>query len=542
MLDGGGGGPAGGTNASPARLFGRRRGGQTSAGPVGYEGCVHRKSIHHAAGWARNPARLAEKVTVEAVIDTPEGERVLAEAVAGGYYGYLYAQSFDDVWRGFELIFESPLSAAELDRLIIRPRGAATPLDFGPPPEPALDPVEDDRLPAIEGYIDELSLDQVSGWMINRRDTSGTAAFEVVLALPDAQKIIARGTADQPYAALQTSHFKGANGGFAVQFAAPLTVAERDSLIVRSVEYGTILARAAGIHGAVDELSTGHAAGWLRDRFHPERQLELEAVVMTPDGGRRVASGMADRFHEGLAFAMPQDGMHGFLLEFSPPLTPAERDGLILRFADGTILPRATGVHGFVDELTTGHAAGWVRDRFRPEQKLAIEAAVVTPDGERPIASGLAELFHEGLAANEPADALHGFRLDFSSPLTPAERDSLVLRVPGHDTLLPRAFELHGFVDDLTAHEAFGWVRNRFRPEQKLAVEAVLATPAGERRIAAGIADLFHEGLAAGLPDDGFHGFRLPFDPPLTDTQRGGVIIRTEDGQFTLPSAAVATP
>ena len=407
--------------------------------PSQFEGEVHRRSIHHATGWARDRANPAQHLTVEAVIIDERGERVVGQVPANTYYGPLSLQSYDDVWHGFQLIFEPPLTVAESENLVIRPAGTQIQLELAARPELPVSPYDDDRLSPIEGCIDAVSLTHVVGWMVNRRDPGNALDFEVALDVLGETRIIARGRADQPYAGVEVP---GAGPcGFKIEFSTPLTPDERNGLMIRVPDHDCVLTRTNSIQGYVDELDQHHAAGWVLDRFQPENMLEFEVILAGPGGEQQLATGIADNFHAGLAAGAPEHGSHGFRVNFTSPLTPDERNRLMIRVpGHDSILPRAPGIHGFVDELSPHHVAGWVRDRFRPEDGLTFEVILTSPNGEYQLATGIADNFHAGLAAGAPEDGYHGFHVNFTPPLTPEQIRTISVRVMAAPFILPFSF------------------------------------------------------------------------------------------------------
>ena len=87
--------------------------------------------------------------------------------------------------------------------------------------------------------------------------------------------------------------------------------------------------------GYVDEVSPHHVAGWLTGPATPN----FTAMLPT---GETLARGPADQFKFGPSHA--GHGHHGFFARLSRTLTPSEREALIVRADDGTILRRADNV------------------------------------------------------------------------------------------------------------------------------------------------------------------------------------------------------
>ena len=298
------------------------RGYREDATPPQFEGELHRQTIHHAVGWARDKANPTRSVTVEAVVIDECGERAVSTVVADAYYGPLSLRSYDDVRHGFQLIFDPPLTSTERDSMVIRPAGTKLQLKLAAMPELPFSPYDDDRRSPVEGFVDAISLTHVAGWMVNRRAVTDPLDFEVCLVQANETKIIARGTADRPYAGVES--IGSMNCGFKLAFSTPLTIVERNNLQVRVPEHDSILPRAPSVHGYIDKLDPYHVVGWVRDRFRPEDRLAFEVILTGPDGKQTLAAGVADKFHAGLAAGAPEDGFHGFRVDFSTTLTPEQ--------------------------------------------------------------------------------------------------------------------------------------------------------------------------------------------------------------------------
>jgi hypothetical protein len=93
--------------------------------------------------------------------------------------------------------------------------------------------------------------------------------------------------------------------------------------------------------------------------------------------------------------------------------------------------------------------------------------------------------------------------------------------------------DYEGFIDEIGAQHAAGWVRDRRAPARKLAVEAFCA----EIFAATAIAGTFSPGLAAGDPGNAEHGFFLRFAQPLSPEQLETISIRVAGAKFRLPPA-----
>jgi hypothetical protein len=199
-------------------------------------------------------------------------------------------------------------------------------------------------MPKIQGYVDELSATLVTGWVRDLHDPATRIAYEVVVQSPEDTRVIAHGIADLPCPALQDGSFGDGRYGFRASFP-PLDEADRKTLAVRPVHSKIPLDRAPEYQGFVDERSTSHAAGWVRNRFAPERHVEIEAVL--PNGRQEtiITTGIANLFYPELELPTVQDVHYGFALRFDPPLSPADRDSLIIRPAGSNPLDLSPRLH-----------------------------------------------------------------------------------------------------------------------------------------------------------------------------------------------------
>jgi hypothetical protein len=188
---------------------------------------------------------------------------------------------------------------------------------------------------------------------------------------------------------------------------------------------------------------------------------------------------------------------------------------------------------GYIDEITPQHVAGWVRDRLDAGQKLAVEAATMQDGQEIRFDSVVADQPSPGLAAGEPDNALHGFRIVFPAPLTEAQFHALTVRVAGTRFTLPPAPHIHlpagpafeefredGFdygVDEISKFyntlRVFGWFTH---PADTLKSVRIV-----DDSILASVSEvgLRHDGVVAICgPDRGFSVQVIRNTEPLSDT------------------------
>jgi MoaA/NifB/PqqE/SkfB family radical SAM enzyme len=227
--------------------------GARAAAPAGpppgpYQGYVDERSTHHVAGWLRNLSDPAERCLFEIVLPMPEGDRVIHAGRADVFSDTLVKVGVGDGIYSFRVLFETPLSPAERDRLFVRPAGARAALEYAPalvttPPgecAPVEETVAEVTVPAraargpFQGYIDERSVAHVAGWLRNLSDPTERVAFEIVLPTPDGrERILHRGRADAFSNLLLTIGVGDGAHGFYVLLNEPLDDAERDRVFVR---------------------------------------------------------------------------------------------------------------------------------------------------------------------------------------------------------------------------------------------------------------------------------------------------------------------
>ena len=87
-----------------------------------------------------------------------------------------------------------------------------------------------------------------------------------------------------------------------------------------------------------------------------------------------------------------------------------------------------------------------------PQERIAFEAAILLPEETRIVATGLAELPDPVLQKLEVGDGMYGFHVAFAPPLTPRERDHLVVRSARSHVALEMAPQFQGYVDERSVH------------------------------------------------------------------------------------------
>ena len=202
--------------------------------------------------------------------------------------------------------------------------------------------------------------------------------------------------------------------------------------------------------GYVDERSIAHVKGWLRDLNNEAARLEYEVVLQQAGGERVLAAGRADNFSDILVQVGVGDGTYGFDARFDPPLSEAQRDLVFVRpkSADHRlelapalrIDPPGHGPYqGFVDECSIRHVAGWVRDLSDASLRVTIDILTPGPDGEVLLKRLVANQFNDVVRQIGVGDGTYAFFVLFDRELTPAERDSVFVRVHGAAHILDLA-------------------------------------------------------------------------------------------------------
>ncbi len=227
--------------------------------------------------------------------------------------------------------------------------------------------------------------------------------------------------------------------------------------------------QAAHYQGYIDERSTHHVKGWLRDLNDATRRLAYEAVLPGEAGERVLASGIADAHSDLLVQVGVGDGGYAFTALFPAPLSVAERELVFVRPVGAAhrlelapalrTEPLGLGgpLQGYVDERSVRHVAGWVRDLSDEARRIGVE--VVLPDeagGETVLARVSADQPSDVLRQLGIGDGSYGFFVLFDAQLSEAERDRVFVRAGG------------GHVLDLAPQ-----LKTRFEPIQLIAMDIV---------------------------------------------------------------------
>jgi hypothetical protein len=200
----------------------------------------------------------------------------------------------------------------------------------------------------------------------------------------------------------------------------------------------------ASFQGYVDERSTHHVAGWMRNLADPNERLTFELVLPDSGGDDIVASGPAGTYSATLESVGVGDGRYAFRHIFDAPLTIAQRDRLFARPAGSlhrlelapnlrTDPPPAAGqrtdpFQGYIDARSTRHVAGWVRNLADPHERVAVEIVLGGSDGEIVLWRGVAGTYSAVLTEVGVGDGCYSFFAILPTGLSAAERDRVFVQ------------------------------------------------------------------------------------------------------------------
>jgi pyruvate-formate lyase-activating enzyme len=214
----------------------------------------------------------------------------------------------------------------------------------------------------------------------------------------------------------------------------------------------TAIGLAPHYQGYVDERSTHHVKGWLRNLNNAAQRLDYEVVLPKWGGERILARGTAEKFSDMLRQVGVGDGCYAFSVRFDHPLSAAERDRVFVRPAGSkhklklapalvTTPPGNGPYQGFLDERSTRHVAGWLRDLSELERRVELEIIITRGDGSQEVLESCTAdaLVEDTLAALRDPLANYGFYRVFARELSVAERDSLFVRVAGGTHIIEQA-------------------------------------------------------------------------------------------------------
>lgn len=203
----------------------------------------------------------------------------------------------------------------------------------------------------------------------------------------------------------------------------------------------------------------------MRDLDDPSHKVDIQ--VVTPD---LTLPATANQYSALLKLIGVGDGVHAFHLEFSRPLTDAERETVQVRAIGAASnlehAPALTSVYapwgvdptrfqGYLDERSTQHVAGWARNLDAPQDKVALELWL----DDQMLAGIVADQFSKALVEIGVGDGIHAFHHVLAQPLTSAQRDRLQVRITASSQMLQHAPALRTAYEPI-AHLAMDIVNN----------------------------------------------------------------------------------
>ena len=223
-------------------------------------------------------------------------------------------------------------------------------------------------VPHYQGYVDERSVAHVKGWLRDLNDAAARLGYEVVLPLPEGERVLAAGRADAFSEILVQVGVGDGTYAFEARFEPELSEAERDRVFVRPqgaahrLELAPALRTERPGHGPyqgfVDECSTRHIAGWVRDLSSAARRVTVDILRPGPEGEILLKRQAASQFNDVLRQIGVGDGTYAFFVLFERELTPQERDEVFVR------------VHGSAHVLDLAPA---INREFQPIHHVAMD-------------------------------------------------------------------------------------------------------------------------------------------------------------------------
>jgi len=204
------------------------------------QGYVDARSTHHVQGWLRDLNAPASRLAYEIVLDGA----VLAAGIADQHSDILVQVGVGDGNYAFEVRFAAPLTAAERDRLFVRPAGTDHTLELAPALR--IDPPGT----AYQGYVDERSIAHIAGWVRDLSDPARRVEVEIMLG----DTVLTRLVADQYNSLVQQVGVGDGCYAFFARFNPMLTEAERDQVFVRPAGAAQPLELSPGLNTAFEPI------------------------------------------------------------------------------------------------------------------------------------------------------------------------------------------------------------------------------------------------------------------------------------------------
>ena len=232
-------------------------------------------------------------------------------------------------------------------------------------------------------------------------------------------------------------------------------------------------ARPPHYQGFIDERSTHHLRGWVRDLSDPSRRIACEIVLPSDAGETILFSGVADEASEVLAALGVGVGAYALSALFDPPLSEEQRDRVFVRpvgeawrleLAPGLLTQKsgegiARRIIGHLDERSARHVAGWLHDEADREARLEYEVVLDGPDRAKVLDTGVADQPSLALAQLGIGDGRHAFTAVFPRALSADDIARVSVRAAATGQTLPPAPELRTVFEPI-GHVAMDIVNN----------------------------------------------------------------------------------
>jgi NADH/NAD ratio-sensing transcriptional regulator Rex len=167
----------------------------------------------------------------------------------------------------------------------------------------------------------------------------------------------------------------------------------------------------------------------------------------------------------------------------------------------------ATNYEGFVDAMDCGVIRGWAADLNRPN--ISINVRIY--DGNTLVTTIPANLFRQDVADHLHDNGVHGFNIPTPVSLQTGPHTVSVKFESSSTNLIhsPKTLDCPlyvGFADLMNCDVIIGWAANRNRPNTVINVSIY----DGSTLVTTVPANLFRQGVADYLQDNGLHGFNIP--------------------------------
>lgn len=538
-----------------------------------FQGYVDERSVNHVAGWVRNRFNHEERVMVEVVSISPNGEHVIARGEANQFRSVLAHQLIGDACYGFRFVFEEPVSERERDAIIVRPSRNGKPLELAP------------NLITTSEIINFVAIDIVNNCnlrcpfcLFNYAQTRTTKYMSDEI-FDSALRLL-------PYVHeagfwLSCLHEPSLNPNF-LRFIDRVPLQWRHKLMFTTNlakrmpdSYYEALANSGVYHINLSlESLTPHVyekfrkgARWRIFQENWDRLVMAWKGASTPPRLRYIAmaykSNLAEipslvKYLREERLAWQIEIRHTFDVAHIPAdfaaseyLEPAEWGWLVEQLAcypagDVLVAPPPASSQSPTNKAASAQFPSPDVVLGGPSETFPL-ATQATPPGshilipEMPLNMSI-EWDGEVIISDKMDDSRISNRLavtnikEMENPLSYlAECAS---RPVPTSIYAPDARPLvQGFVDSITETEIVGWIRNGHDPSKSVHYEVLLVSDLGDKVVAQGVADQFCSGLANAYFNDHKHGFTVTLPVPLTADERNRLVVRDRDTRTPLKRA-----